>query len=288
MDLKIAIIIVSYNGEDFLFNCLNSLQKQNWPNYEIIVVDNKSRDDSIKIIKDNWPQIKIIANRKNLGFAVANNQGIDYALSNGADNIVLLNQDTVVQPDFLTSGIKVLQDKSIGLACPKILYKNSDKIWWAGSELYRGLKILTKPTIRLGRHIGKKKSDNKKYSQPTETDYITGCALFTRRDVINKIGQLDQKLFMYGEDVDWSFRAKKAGYKIIYFPTTTVWHDVPLQNQSPKGLVAKIFKAKNYFKGITVNLCRHYKFSEKIFWAIKLPFILPFMLIGILIKMIRN
>ena len=288
MEPKIANIIVSHNGEAWLFNCLNSLHKQKYSNYEIIVVDNNSKDNSLKIIRDNWPQVKIIENKKNLGFARANNQGIEYALESGVDSLVLLNQDTVVQPDFLTAGQQVLEDKTVGLACPKILYKNTDKIWWAGSELYRGLKILSKPTIRLGRHLGKKKNDNKKYSQLAETDYITGCALFTSSEVIKKIGKLDESLFMYGEDVDWSFRAKAAGYKLIYFPTTTVWHDVPLQDQSPKGLVAKILKAKNYLKGITVNLNRYYKPSEKVFWAIKLPFLLPFLLIGMLLRMIRN
>ncbi len=216
---KIAIVIVTYNGREYLPDCFNSLARQTLSPQEIIVVDNGSQDDSVKYIKEKYPQVDLIANEKNLGFAQGNNQGIEIALQNKADYIFLLNQDTVCQPDCLenlTKGIE--KQKNVFAVQPLILcWPGKDKIQTAGDKIHY---------LGFGYCDGYKKPAKKDVIDKLETNltYGSGAGLFINVPALKKVGFLDKDLFLYHEDLDLCLRARFLNYDIKLVPEARIYH----------------------------------------------------------------
>jgi len=194
---KVFIIILHYKNWDDTNECLASLKNLNYDNFEIIVIDN---------------------DKENLGFAGGNNKGIKQALKKGADYILLLNNDTIVSKDFLKELVKIGErDENIGILGPVIYKYGSNKIHFAGGKINRlytkGVHISTIPT--------------KPNNQSSITiDYVTGCCLLIKRELIEKIGLMSEEYFLYLEDVDWCLKARKAGYKCALVPQAKIWHRV--------------------------------------------------------------
>lgn len=219
---RVGIIIVNYNGADDTKGCLDSLSRIDYADYEIILVDNASSDASFILseIHKNFPKVKILALPKNLGFAGGNNAGIKLALDNGARYVLLLNNDTIVAPDFLEKMVGVGEsDKNIGFVGAKIYYfSDKNRVWFNGGEF---------SWTGGGKHIQNGKIDtNPVDTQIKDTSYITGCALLAKKEVIEKIGLLTEDYFMYYEDIDWSLRAQKAGYRTVVAPAAHIWHKI--------------------------------------------------------------
>jgi GT2 family glycosyltransferase len=215
----VYIIVLTWNGKADTLDCLRSLQNLSYPTARILVVDNASNDGTAAAIRSSFPNVELICNDSNLRFAGGNNVGIEYSLKRGADYILLLNNDTVVDSDFLTVLVqKAKEDRRIGIAGPKIYYNESDCIWFAGGriEWWKGWVS----------HIGIHEPDEHQYDIPREVDYITGCCMLLKREVINAVGTLDEKFYLYGEDVDWCIRARRAGFKVVYVPLSHIWHKV--------------------------------------------------------------
>lgn len=212
----VYIIVINWNGLKDTLACLDSLMRINYSNIKIVVVDNGSIDNQIGVIKQEFSQIETIENSKNLGFASANNQGIDLALKKGAKYVLLLNNDTVVESNFLNYLIEYAEDnRDVGVLNPKILYYNSNKIWCLGGRI----SYLT----GFSRNIGKGE-DNSQWNKIIEPDFASGCAFLVRGAVFRKIGMLDPVYFAYCEDNDFCHRAKKHGYKIRVVPSSMIWH----------------------------------------------------------------
>ena len=245
---KVSIIIVNCDGGRHILNCLKSVKKSTYPNYEIIVVDNGSRDGSPDLIKKNFPDVKLILNKKNIGFTGGNNVGMKNAKG---DIYFLLNDDTVIRPDLIKILVKELESSpKIGIVGPKIYFMDEPgKIWFAGGKI----DWSKSKTFHIGRNL---KDKELVYDFKRETDFITGCALMIKKEVVDKIGLLDKSFFIYYEDADWSQKAKKAGYKVIYIPFGGVWHIKSattsrvflddLRNQLKKAKTIK--KIRIYFK----------------------------------------
>ena len=230
---KVFLVILNWNGWEMTLDCLQSLEgiKSDGFSVEVIVVDNGSTDDSVERIRKTEPKVKIVENKKNLGFAEGNNVGIRYALENRADYICLLNNDTRVDPDFLVELFKVAQsDKKIGLIGGKIYfekkyeffkdkYKDNQRgkvIWYAGG-------LIDWNNIYAS-HRGVDEVDEGQYDQVEETQYVNGCLMLGTKEMFQKIGLFDKKYFLYFEDVDLSLRVKKAGFKVIFCPKAKIWH----------------------------------------------------------------
>jgi hypothetical protein len=214
----VYVVIVNWNGLDDTLECLSSLKKIDYPNYEIVVVDNGSKNAEADRIKEAFSDIELIKNNCNTGFVFANNQGIELALQNNGDYVLLLNNDTVVKEDFLSKLINHAEtDKKVGIVGPLIKYYKSNKIWFAGGWI----SYLT----GLSGHYWKGK-DFEDYTEKNlyEVDYITGCALLVKKEVINEIGLLDPVYFAYYEEADWCFRAKRAGFRIEMVPNSMIEH----------------------------------------------------------------
>ena len=212
----VYIITVNWNGLDDTLECLESLRNITYPKYNIIVVDNGSIDNQADIIKGIFPDIELIKNVENEGFVIANNQGIELAMEKGAEYILLLNNDTTVKNDFLEILVKYAEQNSdVGILSPKILYYNSDLIWSMGGAI----SYITGFSIMLG-----KGKNSKQYNTIIEPDFISGCAMLIKREVIEELGLLDPVYFAYYEDADYSYMARKAGYKIKVIPNSVIWH----------------------------------------------------------------
>jgi GT2 family glycosyltransferase len=226
MEPKVFIIILNWNGWKDTIECLKSLKKIGYPNYQIVLVDNGSTDESVFQLKnfcseDNEGLI-FLENQNNLGFAGGNNVGIKRALENQADYVLLLNNDTTVEPDFLTQLVKAAEsDKKIGILGPKInFYDHKDRIWFLGGKINR---LLNKGTHLYYDQIDSAENlPNKSF----EVDYFTGCALLIKKEVIKKIGLMWDGYFLYYEDTDWNLKAKKNGWKIIIAPKAKIYHKV--------------------------------------------------------------
>ena len=217
---KVYIILLNWNGKEDTLECIESLKKIDYEDYKIIVVDNGSEDDSVLEIRKQYPEIKIIENKKNLGFAGGNNVGIRYALENGADYVLLINNDTTVEKDFLRELVKVGElNKSNGLLGPKTNYHSEqNRIWFAGGKV-NWLK-------NKGTHLGLDEIDSRQYDEIKKVDYLTGCCLLIKKEVIEKIGILAEDYFLYYEDTDFSLRAKNVGYDCVYVPKAKIYHKV--------------------------------------------------------------
>lgn len=217
---KVAIIVLNWNNWTDTVECLSSLQQIDYPGYETIVVDNGSTDNSVSAIKLAHPGIEVLETHKNLGFAGGNNEGIGLALRNGADYVLLLNNDTVVDPKFLTRLVDAAESSpDIGIVGPKIYYfKEPKRIWFAGGKINYWSGNTS--------HIGELEDDEGQYDEARDTDFITGCTMLIKRKVIDSIGLLNDRLFLYYEDSDFCARAHRHGYRIIFVPSSVIWHKV--------------------------------------------------------------
>ncbi|CAJ35482.1 glycosyltransferase family 2 protein [Methanocella arvoryzae] len=220
MPPQVAIVILNWNNGTVTVDCLRSLEKLSYSNFFTLVLDNGSTDDSLEILHRAYPGISVVQNDKNLGFAGGNNPGIRLALEQGADYVLLLNNDTEVAPDFLDELIKVAEaDPKIGIASAKIYYYSEpDRLWFAGGKVnyWKGWT----------QHLGDLEKDVGQYDHTTDTDFVSGCAMLIRREVIEKIGVLYEPFFLYYEDSDYCSRARRAGYRIVMAPKAKVWHKV--------------------------------------------------------------
>ena len=213
---KVFIIILNYNGWKDTRECLKSLEVLNYNNFEVIVVDNGSKE-KLKCESLNFKIVQFF-NKENLGFSRGNNIGIKYALENNTNYILLLNNDIIARPDFLEKLVKVAEnDKKTGILGPRIykysLDKSLNKVHFAGGKINW---LYTKA-------IHQKRAE---YKQTLNSDYITGACMLIKRKVIDKIGLMPEKYFLYFEDVDWCLKAQRAGYKCVLVPNAKIWHKV--------------------------------------------------------------
>lgn len=208
----VFVIVLNYNGKADTLECLRSLTRAAYPDFQVLVVDNASADGSVEAIKQEFPRLKILQNTENLGFAGGNNVGIRYALEQGADYIFLLNNDTVVDPGFLDELVNAGEsDPGIGILGSLIYYFNRPReVWFAGGKIYW--------SAGTARHL----TDIP--DVPRESDFITGCAFMIKRHVVEKTGLFNPDYFLYYEDTDWSTRVKRAGFKLVVVPASLVWH----------------------------------------------------------------
>ncbi len=294
---RVSIIILNWNGWEDTIECLESVYQITYPNYDVIVVDNGSVNESVEKIKEyaegrltvessffeyateNKPlqyielsleeaetgegaektvahvpsnnNLILIKSGKNFGFAEGNNIGIRYAFKAlNPEYVLLLNNDTVVDRDFLTELVNVTEsDEMIAFAGPKNYYYDyhgrTDVINFAGGKItmWRG----------KSEHIGRGDIDEGQYDRITSTDYVTGACLLARRETIEEVGLLDPVYFLYWEETDWCMRARKAGFKLLYVPKAKIWHKVSASSKNQKNLIIKYYSIRNRSRFVMKN-----------------------------------
>lgn len=208
----ISIVIINYNAGELLCNCIDSIIKSNYTNYEIIIVDNNSTDQSHIKCKENNNQIRLIENKQNLGFCEGNNIGIKLATG---EFIVTLNPDTLVKPNWLDELLKAYEKFGDGLYQPKILAFDNELFESVGNMIQ---------LFGFGYSKGRGIKDTGQYEEPKEIGFASGACLFTKTSVIKKIGLFDPFIFLYLDDLDLGWRAQQLGIKSYYIPNSTILH----------------------------------------------------------------
>lgn len=214
----VYIIIVNWNGLKDTIECLESLERLEYPNFKVVLVDNGSTDGSPTLIKAKYPNLLIIQNRNNVGYGKANNLGIEYALRNGANYVWLLNNDAISDPGALISMVRVAEeDPKIGILGSKIYYANDPgRIWFAGAGIDW--------TRGLSSHIGINETDMGQYDSLREVERVAGCSILVRREVCEQVGVFDENYFLFVEEIDWCVRARKQGFRCVLVPSSIVYH----------------------------------------------------------------
>lgn len=226
--MDLSTIIVSWNVEEQLRQCLQSIYAQGRTpvKAEVLVIDNASIDNTVSMITKGFPQVKLITNKENQGFAAANNQGI--CLAQGR-YVMLLNPDTEIVGNALFEMMAYLdQHPEVGLVGPQLL--NSDGTVQSSRRRFPTLATAFVESTILQRYLSRSSIlanfyvKDKPDDITQEVDWLVGACLLVRSEVIKQVGMLDERFFMYLEEVDWCYRIKKAGWKIVYLPAAQVIH----------------------------------------------------------------
>lgn len=243
----VSIVILNYNTRDLLRQTLGSIQSQT--KHEIIVVDNASTDDSVSMVKKHFPNVRLIQSKSNDGFSAGNNLGVRQANS---DYIMLLNSDTEFVEDALTPLIKFLdKNPKAGVVTPKLIYPNGQIDWschrgfptiWNSLTYFSKLQKIFPQTRIFGGYHQTWKDLNK----PHKVDVVSGAAMLIRQEVWDQVGELDERFFMYAEDIDYCLRVKQAGWQIFYYPQVQVIHHKGLSGTKNQNKKVKS-KTKHYF-----------------------------------------
>jgi GT2 family glycosyltransferase len=211
--VKASVIVPVWNGREYLLECLDALLAQDYPDFEVIAVDNGSTDGSAYLIAERYPEVQVIRNEQNLGFAGGCNVGLRAAMG---DVLVLLNQDTAVRTNWLYELVRTLQsDPDIGIVGAKALYPNGVVQHAGGYVNLRG----------EGKHLGRGQEDLGQFDEMRDVDYVTGASLGITREAYETIGELDDGFSpAYYEDVDWCYRGRANGFRVVYTPRAVLVH----------------------------------------------------------------
>ena len=209
----ISIIVLNYNAGELLLNCINSIKKSAYENIEIIIVDNISTDKSQEICKEKHPDVKLIQNKKNFGYCEGNNIGIREAKG---DFLVILNPDTVVESNWLNELISAYNEFGDGLYQPKILSLNENNVIQSTGNMIH--------IFGFGFARDKGKKNISKEEQIEKIGYASGTCLFTSKTVFDRVGLLDDFLFLYHDDLDLGWRAAQLGINSYYVPKSKIFH----------------------------------------------------------------
>jgi GT2 family glycosyltransferase len=223
--------------------CIRSLQAMDSSSFEILVVDNGSADGSAEKLAREFPDVTVLPLERNSGFATGCNIGMRHALAHDAEYVLLLNNDTVVAPDFLREALAVIQgDRRIGAVCPKIYFADQpEMLWYAGADF----SAWTGST----KHRGWKKFDRGQFDHNQEFTQATGCAMLVRCSALRKVGLLDEQFWAYAEDLDWSLRFLRRGYRLAFAPKARLWHCCGATSVTSMGLgsqaIRQFFSTRN-------------------------------------------
>lgn len=210
---KVTIIVLNYNGQKFLEGCFSSLEKLDYPDFDVIMVDDNSTDESVSFVTRSFPKVKIIRNKKNLGAPISFNKAVKEA---GTDLIAKADNDIIVDKNWLKAMVLVLnQDSKIGVVGSKILHYGSDEIQDIGSNIDRFGYQTNYYTLE---GLPKDGSKNK------DVFYVSGCSMLFRKRLFEKVGGLDEKYFLYKDDLDLCWRMKLLGYKIVTNLDSQMYH----------------------------------------------------------------
>ena len=249
----VTIVVLNWNGLTDTLACLESLSHLDYPSYEVVVVDNGSSDGSAAQIRSRFPRegslVTLIENDANMGFTGGNNIGLRRALDGGGGAVLdestanrlldepaayalLLNNDTEVAPDFLRLLVEAAEaDLSVGAVGPTIYYYDQPRVIWATSGEIEQRRGRT-------RMAGLDERDDGQFGQEVrDVDFVTGCAMLVRREVMEDVGLLDERFFAYYEEAEWCVRMRKAGWRIVHVPRAHMWHKISPSARADSPLV---------------------------------------------------
>lgn len=274
MSKKVFIILLNYNGVNDTLECVKSLEAINYNNYEIVIVDNCSTDNSFSILKEKFAnKHHVISSGRNGGFAFGNNIGISYALKKGADYVLLINNDTIVEANFLDELVNTMESNEYyGITTGLILnYYNKNLVWYAGGEINWNRFY--------GYHCYENEDIDKLNLYEREVTFATGCLMLIRREVIDRLGGLPEEYFMYYEDVDYCANIQENRYKICFNPKSVIYHKISASSGETESPFAIEWNSRN-----RIRFINKYRYKISTFKYIKLKF---FFYITRIIKLVK-
>ncbi len=223
MNKRCLIVLINYKSAKHTTSCLESLKNVTYKNFEIYLIDNNSGGEDVRILEDfisNYPlRVHFIVNEENLGFAKAANMGFRFALDRDFDYVLLLNNDTTVEPDFLEKLIDSAEsEKDVGIVSGKILFKDGKTVFSLGGEI----SFLKNVGHLL--HYRRSVDEVSHIREDFYCSFVSGCLMLVKREVIEDVGFLDGSFFMYIEDVDFCYRVLSRGWKIRVNPKSVIYH----------------------------------------------------------------
>jgi GT2 family glycosyltransferase len=273
---RTGIVLLNWNSGDMTAECIRSLLKMRAQEYEIIVVDNGSKDGSVENLRGQFPKITVLPQDHNLGFAAGCNVGMKLALARRMKYVLPLNNDTLVDPEFLTELERAAQEyPQAGMISPKIYFWDQpDRLWWAGGafSLWSGVPKM----------IGRKERDGGQFDAERPIDWATGCAALIRCEVLKEIGLFDERFFGNGEDLDLSVRMRRAGYEVWFAPGAKLWHKEGVDYRKNVG------EQLRKFTGTRNSLYVMYKHAGPLQWLSFAPnFLVRHVLLYIALSLVR-
>ena len=248
---KVGIVIVNYNGEKYQNDCMKSLYMMDNQDFEVIVVDSASKDNSISLLRESYPNVHILEQKNNVGVAVGNNIGIEYSISLGTEYTLLLNNDIEVDSKLLGELLKASQKARV--VVPKIYYYDPHNLlWFAGGKLdwKKGSAV----------HLGIHEEDHGQYNKAKKIDYSPTCCMLIENSVFKDVGKMDEKLFMYYDDTDFCAKLSEKNITILYEPKAFMWHKVSSSSggENSKVNVYYMFRNQLYYMKKHHNKCPWY------------------------------
>lgn len=248
MSTRVVVVVLNWNSYGVTADCLRSLRRSSHADLTVLLVDNGSVDGSPEQLETEFPEAIVLRNSRNLGFTGGMNAGMRHAPISDADYVLLLNNDTIVDPEAISEMVRALEaDPHAALACPKIYFWDVPEIlWFAGGRLscWNG----------IGVNIGRRVRDRGQYDVPGEISFANGCAVLLRRSALETLGLFDPDLFAYAEDVDYSFRALRSGQRMLYVPQARIWHREGFASKRNIGNPKRIYYGT---RNLLLVMCKH-------------------------------
>lgn len=258
---KIGIVTVTYNSGEVLDEFMESILKQNHNDWILYVVDNDSKDNTLKVLA-KYPdgRVVLIENKENYGVAKGNNQGIESALSDDCDYVLLLNNDTVFEENLISILLLDLVNNNADMVSPKMMYYQPNNVIWCAGGGFKPWQAMK------NYHRGENEVDNEQYDKIEKCDYVPTCCVLVKSELFTdtSVGLMDEKYFVYFDDVDWMYRAKKNELKLIYTPNVRLLHKVSSITGGLSDFTMRLFfRNKIYFlrknfAGIQLLVCIFY------------------------------
>ncbi len=233
---SVAVVILNWNSGNEIVSCLDSVFESTHRKLTVVVVDNGSSDGSSDVIRLRYPQVQFISNPVNLGFAKGSNQGMEWAMSHGVRYVLLLNADARLHPVAIRELLSAADGENTNVvACPRMYRESSNgglaRLWFACGSVKLWAGLFANPAFN--------QVDSPQWSVPRDMQFASGCCMLIPARALEDIGMLDERFFAYCEDIDWSIRARKAGYRLRYVPTASLWHG---SSESPIKRSATIYR----------------------------------------------
>jgi GT2 family glycosyltransferase len=226
----IVVVVLNTNRRDDTLACLRSLDGLDYPNRTVLVLDNASTDGSNEAIRAAFPAVQILPLTDNRGYAGNNNVGITAALAMGADWVLVLNEDTILDAACFTELMRAAADPAVGILGPMVYHHDEPSvIQSAGGRIDRHFRAW---------HAAQNEEDRGQFPAPRAVDWISGCAILVRRQVIEAVGPLDDRFFYYWEETEWCVRAARAGWRVVHVPAAKLWHKGVTRHYRPGPNVA--------------------------------------------------
>jgi GT2 family glycosyltransferase len=260
---RVAVLTLNWNGHRWLGECVRSLLALDYPNFEVVVIDNGSTDGSQNLVRTEFPQVHLIENGANLGYARGFNAGLEYAYRRGAEFFLIMNNDAVIDRSALTALVETAATR------PRAGFVSGKVYWYDRPDVLQTVGKRTDPVYWNGPHIGGGELDLGQFDQVSERAFMDDIYTLVSRRLYEDIGGYDPQFFLQAEEFDWQARAKRRGWQMFYTPHAKLWHHGSLSMGGTGSPTSEYFLVRNTIVVMArhVGISRFLRFYLNIAWG---------------------